>query len=261
MDFWSVLYTVVLYSTLTLVGLLVFYAINRVAQATWATHLYPIMQRVSAPLWVVTIALLALLAWRNAEPYYLLRAGGYTAVWLVYRYGVLPRATIAEKTYPHVLFLVVFFLTELPLSTDWLLSLTPHWHSSLYSWYVLSSLLLSAMALGTLFSRSEHYADMGKYVFAFSCFWAYLWYSQFMLIWYANIPEETAYYEVLKANGYTPLLILMMLFSFVLPFLLLLSAAAKRRRLVLFAAVTLVLIGQFLNFYLLIVPFANLRNC
>ena len=244
MDFWSVLYTVVLYSTLTLVGVLVFYAINRVAQATWATDLYPIMQRVSAPLWVATIALLALLAWRNAEPYYLLRAGGYTAVWLVY-----------------VLFLVVFFLAELPLSADWLLSLTPHWHSSLYSWYVLSSLLLSAMALVILFSRSAHYADMGKYVFAFSCFWAYLWYSQFMLIWYANIPEETVYYEVLKANGYTPLLVLMMLFSFVLPFLLLLSAAAKRRRLVLFAAATLVLIGQFLNFYLLIVPFANLRNC
>ena len=242
MDFWSVLYTVVLYSTLTLVGVQVFYAINRVAQATWATDLYPIMQRVSAPLWVITIALLALLAWRNAEPYYLLRAGGYTAVWLVYRYGVL-------------------FLIELPLSADWLLSLTPHWHSSLYSWYLLSSLLLSAMALVTLFSRSAHYADMGKYVFTFSCFWAYLWYSQFMLIWYANIPEETVYYEVLKANGYTPLLVLMMLFSFVLPFLLLLSAAAKRRRLILFAAATLVLIGQFLNFYLLIVPFANLRNC
>ena len=82
-----------------------------------------------------------------------------------------------------------------------------------------------------------------------------------MLIWYANIPEETVYYEVLKVNGYTPLLILMMLFSFVLPFLLLMSAAAKRRRLVLFAAAILVLIGQFLNFYLLIVPFANLRNC
>ena len=103
MDFWSVLYTVVLYSTLTLVGVLVFYAINRVAQATWTTDLYPIMQHISVPLWVVTIALLALLAWRNAEPYYLLRAGGYAAVWLVYRYGVLPRATIAEKTYPHLL--------------------------------------------------------------------------------------------------------------------------------------------------------------
>ena len=86
MDFWSVLYTVVLYSALTLVGVLVFYAINKVTHAEWAMSLYPIMKRITTPLWLVLLVLLGVLYAVHREPYFMLRAVGYMAVWVGYRH-------------------------------------------------------------------------------------------------------------------------------------------------------------------------------
>ena len=246
-------YSILLFVALTLVGVLVFYAINKVTHAEWVTDLYPIMKRITTPLWLVLLVLLGVLYAVHREPYFLLRAVGYMAVWVGYRYTLKKFKTLT----PHVLFLVIFFLTETPMAWDWLLSLTPEWHSTLFAWQLLSSFLLSGIALITLFSKPEHYSDLGKYLFGFSIFWAYLWFSQYMLIWYANIPEETVYYQTLLSKDYGEAIVAMLILSFALPFLILLSSRAKQKKLLLFGTAILILLGQYLNFYLMVMPFVK----
>ncbi|UZD38393.1 hypothetical protein OL230_11135 [Capnocytophaga ochracea] len=257
-------YSILLFIALTLVGVLLFYAINKVTHAEWVTDLYPIMKRITTPLWLVLLVLLGVLYIVHHEPYFLLRAVGYMAVWVGYRYLNLlltpPKGITYRKSdlsFFHVLFLVIFFLTETPMAWDWFLSLTPEWHSTLFAWQLLSSFLLSGIALITLFSKPEHYSDLGKYLFGFSIFWAYLWFSQYMLIWYANIPEETVYYQTLLSKGYREAIVAMLILSFALPFLILLSSRAKQKKLLLFGTAILILLGQYLNFYLMVMPFVK----
>lgn len=246
-------YSILLFIALTLVGVLVFYAINKVTHAEWVTDLYPAMKRITTPLWLVLLVLLGVLYIVHHEPYFLLRTVGYMAVWVGYRYTLKKFKTLT----PHVLFLVIFFLTETPMAWDWFLSLTPEWHSTLFAWQLLSSFLLSGIALITLFSKPKHYHDLGKYLFGFSIFWAYLWFSQYMLIWYANIPEETVYYQTLLSKGYGEAIVAMLILSFALPFLILLSSRAKQKKLLLFGTAILILLGQYLNFYLMVIPFVK----
>ncbi|MCH8331367.1 MAG: hypothetical protein IH946_08290 [Bacteroidetes bacterium] len=104
------------------------------------------------------------------------------------------------------LFILVFGVTSSTSSWDWIMSIDVHWYSTLFGWYNFASLFVTGMAVLTLFTiflkrngyleqvNAEHLHDLGKFMFAFSIFWTYLWFSQFMLIWYANIPEETGYY-------------------------------------------------------------------
>ena len=258
-------YSILLFVALTLVGVLVFYAINKVTHAEWAMSLYPIMKRITTPLWLVLLVLLGVLYIVHREPYFLLRAVGYMAVWVGYRYLNLPLTPSkggityrkSDLSSFHVLFLVIFFLTETPMAWDWLLSLTPEWHSTLFAWQLLSSFLLSGIALITLFSKPEHYSDLGKYLFGFSIFWAYLWFSQYMLIWYANIPKETVYYQTLLSKGYGEAIVAMLILSFALPFLILLSSQTKQKKLLLFGTAILILLGQYLNFYLMVIPFVK----
>ena len=246
-------YSILLFVALTLVGVLVFYAINKVTHAEWVTDLYPIMKRITTSLWLVLLVLLGVLYIVHRDPYFLLRAVGYMAVWVGYRYTLKKFKSLT----PHLLFLVIFFLTETPMAWDWLLSLTPEWHSTLFAWQLLSSFLLSGIALITLFSKPEHYSDLGKYLFGFSIFWAYLWFSQYMLIWYANIPEETVYYQTLLSKGYGEAIVAMLILSFVLPFLILLSSRAKQKKLLLFGTAILILLGQYISFYLMVMPFVK----
>ena len=253
-----IIYSVLLFAVLTLVGVLVFYAINKVTYAQWSSHLYPVMQQITTPLYPMLLLLLGMLYTLNKEPYFLLRSVGYMALWAGYRYFLSKEGVQQAKTITfHTLFLVFFFLTETPMAWDWLLSFTPHWHSTLFAWQLLSAFLLSGVALITLFSSPSHYHDLGKYLFGFSIFWAYLWFSQYMLIWYANIPEETAYYQILFGKGYSTMVVVMLLLSFALPFLALLSSQAKQKKAVLFGTAIAILLGQYLNFYLMIIPFTS----
>jgi len=211
------------------------------------------MKRITTPLWLVLLVSLGVLYIVHREPYFLLRAIGYMAVWAGYRHTLKKFKSLT----PHVLFLVIFFLTETPMAWDCFLSLTSEWHSTLFAWQLLSSFLLSGIALITLFSKPEHYSDLGKYLFGFSILWAYLWFSQYMLIWYANIPEETIYYQTLLSKGYGEAIVAMLILSFALPFLILLSSKAKQKKLLLFGTAILILLGQYLNFYLMVMPFVK----
>ena len=92
------------------------------------------------------------------------------------------------------------------MSWDWIMSIDPHWFSTLFGWYVFASMFVSGItmiALVTIYLKSQgylekvndnHMHDLAKFMFGVSVFWAYLWFSQFMLIWYANIPEEVVYF-------------------------------------------------------------------
>lgn len=147
----------------------------------------------------------------------------------------------------------------------WLMSLDAHWYSTLYAWYTASSWFVALIALLIItliflkkagyFSEvtNEHLHDLGKFLFAFSVFWAYLWFSQFMLIWYANVGEETIYFKIRK-DEYTWLFYGNVVINFALPFLALIVNSFKRHHLWLVIISAIVFVGHWLDFFLMIKP-------
>jgi hypothetical protein len=112
-----------------------------------------------------------------------------------------------EKGFKWTIFFIAFFmLSESAFSWDWIMSLDPHWFSTLFAWYIFASGIVSAVtviALTVIYLKSKgyleyvnesHLHDVAKFMFGFSIFWTYLWFAQYMLIWYANMPEETVYF-------------------------------------------------------------------
>lgn len=170
-------------------------------------------------------------------------------------------------------FLFVFALTLMSTTPwFWLMSINAHWYSTLYSWYVFGSSFVAGMAVILLFVvylknqgnlrlvNKEHIHDLGKFLFAFSIFWTYLWFSQFMLIWYSNISEETQYF-ILRAQGpYSVIFYLALVINFVFPIIILMSRPSKRNYfLVVFVAIAIIF-GHWLDFYIMAVPEVMLEN-
>jgi len=160
------------------------------------------------------------------------------------------------------LFIVWFALTVAStVPWLWLMSLNAHWFSTMYSWYTFASTFVAGVALITLFvvylknqgyleyTNEEHLHDLGKFQFAFSIFWTYLWFSQFMLIWYANISEETVYFKTRFEGAYSGIFYLNLIINFLAPLLIYMSRSSKRN----YATVTLMsvalLFGHWLDFY------------
>jgi hypothetical protein len=163
--------------------------------------------------------------------------------------------------------IVWYAITLTFASFDWIMSLDPHWHSTIFGVYVFSGAFMSALAFlilhllvfqryGLLASivNAEHFHDLGKLLFAFVVFWAYIAFSQFMLIWYAAIPEETAWYAHRWGHGWEYVSVLLAVGHFVLPFFLLLSRGAKRNRTVLTLATVWLLGMHYLDLYWLVMP-------
>jgi len=165
-------------------------------------------------------------------------------------------------------FYVVFLaISSVVSSWDWLMSIDAHWFSTLYGWYVFSSMLVTGFSVLVIFVfvlqrmgymkhvNEEHIHDMGKYMFGLSIFWAYLWFSQYMLIWYANIPEETIYfYERLKY--FDTVFYFNLIVNFAIPFLLMMPRNAKRVYWVVIPVAVLIFIGHWVDLYQLIMPSA-----
>jgi len=163
------------------------------------------------------------------------------------------------------IFLVVFAISTSMASWDWLMSIDPHWYSTLFGWYMFASFFVSGIAMMTLIViylkkqgyltkvNESHLHDLGKYMFAFSIFWTYLWFSQFMLIWYANIPEETIYFKQ-RLDHYNFLFFANFVINFILPFLVLMTRGAKRKMNVLIFVAVMLLLGHWIDFYLMIFP-------
>ena len=169
-------------------------------------------------------------------------------------------------------FIVVFGLTVgSTMPWLWLMSIDPHWFSTMYSWYTFASTFVSGISLIALFVvylknrgeleyvTEEHLHDLGKFMFAFSIFWTYLWFSQYMLIWYSNQPEETIYFiqrigTAEHAGPYKGIFFFNLIINFVCPILILMKKSVKRNyTLVTFMAV-LIIFGHWIDFYQMVMP-------
>ncbi len=148
---------------------------------------------------------------------------------------------------------------------QWVMSVDAHWYSTLFAWYSSASLMvtmvsLTVITLITLKIRGyfplvtiEHLHDLGKYMFAFSIFWTYLWFSQFMLIWYGNIPEETIYFNT-RLYQYPVLFYLNIGLNFALPFLVLIRNDTKRKYGTLMFIACALVFSHWLDFFLMLKP-------
>jgi len=160
------------------------------------------------------------------------------------------------------LFIVWFALTVgSTVPWLWMMSIDAHWYSTMYSWYTFASSFVSGVSLVALwviylknkgyleYTNEEHLQDLGKFMFAFSIFWTYLWFSQFMLIWYANIPEETVYFKHRVDGPYKGIFFLNLIINFVCPILILMKRSAKRNYTLMTFMAVLIIFGHWIDFY------------
>ncbi len=148
---------------------------------------------------------------------------------------------------------------------QWVMSVDAHWYSTLFAWYAASSWFVAALALTivmVIYLKScgyfeevtiEHLHDLGKFMFAFSIFWAYLWFSQYMLIWYANVGEETIHFRV-RLDHYRVLFYGNLILNFVAPFLILMRNDTKRKYGTLIFTSVVVFLGHWIDYFLMFKP-------
>ncbi len=163
-----------------------------------------------------------------------------------------------------IAFFAIFFTL---FSFDLMMSLLPTWYSTIFGIYCFAGSIQSTMALLAIvivmmrkskmvtgYVTEEHQHDIAKFLKGFTVFWAYIAFSQFMLIWYANIPEETEFYIVRSLNGWMVVSFALLIFRFIVPFLVLLPRGAKRNDTILVSVSVLVLVMQYVDLYWLVYP-------
>ena len=302
---WAALYVAAFFFFMIALGTLMFYAIQRAAQAGWPILLFRVMEGITAYLVPGSIIIYVFLVltgfhanhlfvWMDAEtvahdeiiqgkvgylnvPFFLIRAAIYLLGWNAYRYfsrkfSLAQDAASAGDISNHkknfrisAVFLVFFFVTESMMSWDWIMSLDPHWFSTLFGWYVLASMLVTAVtviALVTIYLKSKgflpkvnhsHLHDLAKFMFGLSVFWTYLWFSQFMLIWYSNIPEEVTYF-LTRIDDYNLPFFGMVVMNFVFPLLILMSSDYKRSNWIIVMAGIVIVLGHYIDIFNMIMP-------
>jgi hypothetical protein len=162
-------------------------------------------------------------------------------------------------------FLVFFIVSESIMSWDWIMSVDPHWYSTLFGWYVFASFFVSGITVITMITlylkskgylehvNTSHIHDLAKFMFGISIFWTYLWFSQFMLIWYSNIPEEVTYY-VTRIEHYKLPFFGMLALNFIFPLLILINTDFKRLTWIVVMAGIVILFGHYIDFFNMIMP-------
>jgi hypothetical protein len=215
-------------------------------------------------------------AWLN-ESFFILRLFIYIAVWTGMYFVIVgnsfrqdSRSDISPTRWNWKLSapITIFYgITITFAAFDLLMSLYPHWFSTIFGVYyfagslvgtlaviIIIAVLLRKAGLLTEWLTTERFHDLGKYLFAFNIFWAYIAFSQYLLIWYADLPEEIVFFKYRINNGWEYVSILLLVFHFIVPFVLLLSQAAKRNLNVLLAGAVLLLAAHLLDMYWLVMP-------
>ena len=300
---WAALYVSAFFFFMISLGVLVFYALQYASQSGWSPVLFRVMEGITAYLLPGSIIVFIILAlsgfhlnhlfvWMDPEvvahdeiiqnkqsylnvPFFLLRAAIYIAGWNLFRY-LMKRNSLKQddatdnswykKNFKlSAGFLVFFIVTESMMSWDWIMSLDPHWFSTLFGWYVFSSMFVSGItmiALVTIYLKSRNYLpfvndshihDLAKFMFGISIFWTYLWFSQFMLIWYSNIPEEVTYF-VSRIEDYGLVFFGMVALNFIFPLLLLMNSDFKRVNWFVVMTGIIILFGHYLDIFVMIMP-------
>ena len=214
--------------------------------------------------------------WLNGT-WMLIRAAIFLGGWITYRHFAVKfsRAgdTAKENDYSNFKktfrisagFLVFFLYTESMMSWDWIMSFDPHWFSTLFGWYVLAGMMVCAIttiALITIFLKSQgyleivndsHIHDLAKFMFGFSIFWTYLWFSQFMLIWYANIPGEVTYFMT-RIEDFNLPFFGMLAMNFLFPLLLLMNSDYKRVNWFVVLTGIVILVGHYIDIFVMVMP-------
>ena len=302
---WAAFYVAAFFFFMISLGVLAFYAIQRAAQAGWSPVLYRVMEGITAymlPGGIVIIVILALsgmhlnhlFIWMDPEvvahdeliagktgylnvPFFLVRAVLFLLGWTIYRY-FSRKFSLAQDQSDNIsnhkknfrisaAFLVFFIYSESVMSWDWIMSIDPHWFSTLFGWYVFASMIVSGVttiALITIYLKSKgylefvndsHIHDLGKFMFGFSVFWTYLWFSQFMLIWYSNIPEEVTYFMT-RIEDYNLPFFGMVVMNFIFPLLILMNSDYKRINYFIVMTGIVVILGHYMDVYNMIMPSA-----
>lgn len=301
---WSAIYVAAFFFMMIALGVLAFYAIQLVSQAGWSPVLFRVMESITAyvlpgALIVLAIAVSSgtighynLFIWMDPEvvandkiisakssylniEWFAIRGLIFIAGWSVYRHFAR-KFSIAQDTAEGINyfkksfkisagFLVFFIYSQSVMSWDWIMSVDPHWFSTLFGWYVFSSMFVSGItviALITLYLKSRNYLpfvnhnhlhDLAKFMFGLSVFWTYLWFSQYMLIWYSNIPEEVTYF-ISRFNDYQLPFLGMVVLNFVFPLLMLMNSDFKRVPWFIVMAGVIILFGHYIDIFVMIMP-------
>jgi hypothetical protein len=302
---WAALYVAAFFFFMISLGVLAFYGIQRAAQAGWSPVLYRVMEGITGyllPGGIIVIVILALsgmhfnhlFIWMDPEivahdkliagktgflnlPFFLSRAVFFLTGWSLYRY-FSRKFSLAQDEANDIsnhkknfrisaAFLVFYIVTESIMSWDWIMSIDPHWFSTLFGWYVFASMFVSgitAIALITIYLKSKgylefvndsHIHDLGKFMFGISVFWTYLWFSQFMLIWYSNIPEEVTYFMT-RIEDYNLPFFGMVVMNFIFPLLILMNSDYKRINYFIVMAGIVIILGHYMDVFNMIMPSA-----
>ncbi|WKB80033.1 quinol:cytochrome C oxidoreductase [Cellulophaga omnivescoria] len=300
---WSALYVAAFFFFMIALGVLAFYAIQRAAQAGWSPLLFRVMEGITSyivPGGIIVFVILAasvahmnhLFVWMDADvvaedkllqgkagylngTFFLIRAAIFLGGWIAYR-TISRKLSLAQdeaddntnfvKNFRWSAgFLVFYLVSESMMSWDWIMSVDPHWFSTLFGWYVFASMFVSGItviAMVTIYLKSKglledvndsHIHDLAKFMFGISIFWTYLWFAQFMLIWYANIPEEVTYY-VTRIQDYNLPFFGMIAMNFLFPLLLLMNSDYKRVNWFVVMAGVVILAGHYLDIFNMIMP-------
>lgn len=299
---WASFLTAAFYFVTLALGALVFLAMGHVGHAGWSAVLKRIAEAQAAwlPTGALTIGALLLgvhhlYHWSHPQaiaadpilrakadylnlPFFAVRMaialGLWIGFWALFRrfslrqdaVGVADARPTRAAVAASAAFLFLFAISFSMASIDWVMSLEPHWTSTIFGLYNVAGVLVAGVAGLTAIAiilrrrgllpamNDSHLHDLGKCLFAFSTVWAYLWFSQYMLIWYANIPEETGYYRLRTAGGWGFLFYLNLIAGWLLPFLVLLPRRAKRSEGHVFRVALWLLGSRWLDVYLMVTP-------
>jgi hypothetical protein len=288
------------FTSISMFGLF-FVSIQHVTNAGWSVNVRRVAEAFTAflPFTILGVALLLVGAdliypWLNPETvqgdylikkkvsylnqgFFTVRSFVFVALWIGFAWKMVSNSLKQDETgdvnLTHknlklsVIFLVVFALTYSLFSVDLLMSVDPHWFSTIFGVYAFAGLFQAGLAMMIIFLinmirsgylkdfvKVDHIHDMGKFLFGFTVFWAYIAFSQYLLIWYANLPEETIFYIHRSHGGWEWVSIGLLIGKFIVPFLALAPVWAKRNYDHLKMVCYWILVMQYVDFYWLVYP-------